>query len=45
MFSGNRDDRALSHAATRGLESLSDGTFDRTIPAEVPRGLMPGGAL
>jgi cytochrome c peroxidase len=27
------------------FESLSDGDFDRTIPAEVPSGLTPGGAL
>lgn len=27
------------------FESLSDGDFDRTIPAEVPSGLTPGGGL
>jgi hypothetical protein len=27
------------------FESLSDGDFDRTIPAEVPSGLTPGDAL
>jgi cytochrome c peroxidase len=27
------------------LESLSDPTFDRTIPARVPSGLSPGGAI
>ncbi len=27
------------------FDSLSDGSFDRTIPAEVPSGLAPGGAL
>ena len=27
------------------LEALSDGAFDRTVPARVPSGLTPGGAI
>ncbi len=27
------------------LQSLTDSTFDRTIPARVPSGLSPGGLI
>ena len=43
---------ALADLAPAGLddmsalfEALSDGDFDRTIPAHVPSGLPPGGYL
>jgi hypothetical protein len=39
MSGGERDDIVAF------LESLTDPAFDRTIPAQVPSGLPPGGAI